>query len=1235
MKSAAIKKAALTALRKTAVILGWILLGIVCLLVLLLLVLGITLNFPAGRVALVEFAVNQVNERMEDIAISTGDISSPGINNWQIASLEIFLKEQMWIDIRNLNLSYAIRPLLDKELVVNNISASSIAYHHREMKNTEEKKNEEKSTWPENPWRYHIEHFEVGRLHLEKIPDGKNGEALNQLPDYTLRGSLDLFGNIAPVKLDLHAESLSPEPDPDTSVEQFAAMRIDIETRVNTDTSITITGEVYEEAGDPAAGEANITSQGLIARTLQLPQTQEIDLDLALDIHQQDSTYSVVIRQLDFPFQQQQMKISGKITAALDPLDIHVAEGRIFTGEQLHTVSGALRDNAISADIALDQFPLSLVSYWVPQIRTGQLSLQTEVGGTLDQPDIRTKSNVIVHWLGIDEEIEVNANVGGSYLSNVLQLDSLHVSLVPKDANAAVLNAKGKYNLQDELINMKIGIDNVSYDLINSISKEIPLPQLPDLQATINNADFTLTGSTANQFAETFVDAELDGSALYQDQPVSLVGRAEGSLAKWNIQALRIRSGDNQIIAEGFFDLHGPENALQVNLDSIAVNFLRSLELPVPPDLNGNINGTIELSGAIATPSVEYQLDADLRYPIPDAQSQIKDEDLALSASGSWSDKSIQVDNLSLTYAGFSTREPVIDASGQVTLAEKIPRMHWKINSNRIPMSLLTPYGWPDNNGELTLNLNVSIPSTKNLSSEWFESVNLQGDALYSTKVVNPSNRKTQQAVEWSMLLNSNEDNDAPPLWTLSSEVSLPKQDSSDNSDFNRSGKLNVQVQPQSLYQFFGDRSRLPETQIEAEFDLASLSFLWPRDHQLTGVFKTDLKVSGSLDAPEINGPLTLSNGTYINDSLGVYFTEITLDAQAENQAFKIEAFNAIGRDDGTLLANGRVNWREPGNEQAVSLDIQAQEFTIVQRRDVEGEVSADLQLGGSFKRLVLSGEVEVSPLEISIAGNPGPEIPEIEYEYASDIEEASQAAQHEGLAPTLVLDITVNVDQQAFIRGRGLEAELQGNIELQGPANDLSYEGEFKTIRGEFVVFGKRFELQQGEVGFNNQSTVILVDGLHKKDDTEIRAQLSGTGSDLQIKFSSVPPLPEDEILARLIFGKSAQNISAIQALQLARAVQTLRGGSGGFDPIGSTREMLGVDTLTVDTGEGGGLEVGAGKYLSDDVYLELERSSDPAQPWRGNVTIELTPNINLESTTGGSGQQGASARLMWKKDF
>ena len=134
---------------------------------------------------------------------------------------------------------------------------------------------------------------------------------------------------------------------------------------------------------------------------------------------------------------------------------------------------------------------------------------------------------------------------------------------------------------------------------------------------------------------------------------------------------------------------------------------------------------------------------------------------------------------------------------------------------------------------------------------------------------------------------------------------------------------------------------------------------------------------------------------------------------------------------------------------------------------------------------------------------------------------------------------------------------------------------------------------------------------------------------------LSSVPTLPQEEILSRLLFGDSVQNISPLEAISLASAINTISNGSS-FNPLNTTREKLGFDSLRIgqdSEDDGGGVNVGVGKYLNERVYLELERSSNPAQPWQGNLKIDVTKEVRLNSTAASTGKTSAS--LEWRRDY
>jgi len=124
---------------------------------------------------------------------------------------------------------------------------------------------------------------------------------------------------------------------------------------------------------------------------------------------------------------------------------------------------------------------------------------------------------------------------------------------------------------------------------------------------------------------------------------------------------------------------------------------------------------------------------------------------------------------------------------------------------------------------------------------------------------------------------------------------------------------------------------------------------------------------------------------------------------------------------------------------------------------------------------------------------------------------------------------------------------------------------------------------------------------------------------------------MPQDEILSRLLFNRDVSEISPAEAASLALAANRLRGG-GGFDLLGRTRDVLRLDTLDVGGGSEGEGTVRAGKYIGDDVYLELEEGT-AEQSGKARVEVEILPNLSLEAETGEDQQSGVG--IKWKFDY
>ena len=189
---------------------------------------------------------------------------------------------------------------------------------------------------------------------------------------------------------------------------------------------------------------------------------------------------------------------------------------------------------------------------------------------------------------------------------------------------------------------------------------------------------------------------------------------------------------------------------------------------------------------------------------------------------------------------------------------------------------------------------------------------------------------------------------------------------------------------------------------------------------------------------------------------------------------------------------------------------------------------------------------------------------------------------------------IDAKADSRIDVDGMGLDSEWSADIILRGTTDDPRVGGTAEVVRGDYTFAGTRFELTRGEIDFDDN--VPIDPRLDIRAETEasgvnVIIAITGSATQPEIVFSSDPALPEEEILARLLFGGSITTLSATDALQLGAAVASLRGG-GGMDPINQLRSAIGLDRLRIvsaDPALGRGTGVALGKNIGRRFYVEI----------------------------------------------
>jgi translocation and assembly module TamB len=234
--------------------------------------------------------------------------------------------------------------------------------------------------------------------------------------------------------------------------------------------------------------------------------------------------------------------------------------------------------------------------------------------------------------------------------------------------------------------------------------------------------------------------------------------------------------------------------------------------------------------------------------------------------------------------------------------------------------------------------------------------------------------------------------------------------------------------------------------------------------------------------------------------------------------------------------------------------------------------------------------------------------------------------------ATVIGLDVKIDAPRAVFVRGRGLDAEVGGELQVAGTSASPQVSGGLELRRGTFDLAGASLKFTSGKVGFTGQGVTQKIDpALDFEAQTtanNITAKLDITGyADApKITLTSSPELPQDEILSRLLFGVSIKELGALQVAQIGAALASLGGvGGGGMNPLMAVQKSLGLDRLSVGSAAGGGTSVEAGRYVSDRVFVGAKQNVSGGT--QTEVQVDLTRHLKLQATLGTGGTaQGAT---------
>ena len=406
----------------------------------------------------------------------------------------------------------------------------------------------------------------------------------------------------------------------------------------------------------------------------------------------------------------------------------------------------------------------------------------------------------------------------------------------------------------------------------------------------------------------------------------------------------------------------------------------------------------------------------------------------------------------------------------------------------------------------------------------------------------------------------------------------------------------------------------------------------------IDGALRFDLRLNGPLALASLSGPVSISGGRLADPARTFALKDLAVTATLGGGRAVITGASGVSTG-GKLAVQGSVGLEAPyAADLAVKLSQVVLKDPQLYTTMLNGSVTfRGPALGGA----AIAGNVALGRTELRIPatgfGADG-NLPGLTHVGDTAAVQATRsragvgvAASAQAAGPGYALNLSISAPNQVFVRGRGLDAELGGNLTLRGTTANIVPSGAFNMIRGRLDILGRRLVLSEAQ--FQLQGALVpFIHILASVESEGITASvlIDGQADNPTVTFTSTPALPQEEVLARLLFDRGLATISAFQAVQLASAVATLA-GKGGDGVIGALRRKTGLDNLDVQSDGSGNTSVTAGKYLSDKTYSEV--TVDQGGNSSISLNYDVARHITLKGRVDSAGSTGVGIYL--KRDY
>ena len=373
-----------------------------------------------------------------------------------------------------------------------------------------------------------------------------------------------------------------------------------------------------------------------------------------------------------------------------------------------------------------------------------------------------------------------------------------------------------------------------------------------------------------------------------------------------------------------------------------------------------------------------------------------------------------------------------------------------------------------------------------------------------------------------------------------------------------------------------------------------------------------NLVVTGTASRPQVNGQISLNDGSVKIKGMSNNIEHINIATQFKGDRFDIEKFvGNIGSGNfevtgGFSFADYTIN-NYNFDLVANALDIQSAFFT----GPINGEFNLTEERFWRQTMPKISGYVDFDKCLVSVTAIPESDSP----------------------LPEILMDVTVNLgDKVHFYSSRFYNMYLTGSVKFENTTLHPKTSGLISVKRGGTVTYIQTvFNIREGEALFNQMDSFFPSLNLTADatvSNVKVELSVDGTLGDMNLTLHSTPEMNSTEIAQLLTMrdasGNSTENLTVTDIVALGLQMSILG------DIEDSVKRTLGLDKFTFASGSGTAFEdyaqksndndkdkyefnVSVGKYISDKFMLRYTQGINGDKIKRYGFQYDLNDNLGV----------------------